>query len=413
MSRLVPLFFRLQKMLLVVGYRYYSRPSRLARARTISWVVGPNEIASMVFQLAAAIPDSYSVNLSARTYYGFTYDSMITRGGSGRIASLRRLISSPLLLARLSAGAKGIIYVGSTGFLLDQFDRRRFEFGFLRSKGVHIVCYWTGSDIRSTRRMNALERRTGLANISTYIGTVNPVFGTEAHEKALKEVAAVADEFADAMFSNSTDHLSYLTRGTEPFLYFLPDDEFVTTSDKFDDLSRIVVAHATTSPVIKGTQLVRSAVAKLRSEGYDFEYRELIGVGHDVIMNELARTHIALNQFYGFSTAVFGMEALASRCAVLMSADRTIEPDLQEGANDAWLVTRNYEVYDNLKRLLDDPDQIEPLAARGEAWAFEFGSRSHAGPVLRRTLDAVLAGTYVAPPVATELVDDYVEGERR
>ncbi|WP_431279754.1 hypothetical protein [Leifsonia poae] len=140
----------------------------------------------------------------------------------------------------------------------------------------------------------------------------------------------------------------------------------------------------------------------MRADGYEFEYRELIGVSHDEIREELSRAHIALNQFYGFSTAVFGMEALAARCAVLMSADGTIEKDLQAGANEAWLVTKNFEVYEKLKSLLDHPERIEPLARRGEEWAFENGSRSRAGALLNRILDSVVDGTYVPRAIVTE-----------
>jgi hypothetical protein len=393
MSRLEPLLFRLQKLLLILGYWFYSRRGR-GEGVSISWVVGPTEIASMVHQIAGAVPGSHSVSLSSNAYYAYHYDSTQNFHGPAKIAALRRLIASPLLLAQLMVRARGFIYVGATGFLLDQFDQRTFEFAFLKKHGLKIVCYWTGSDIRSTRRMNELEKQTGLANISTYIRLVNPVFGTDAHESRLRKLAEVADRYADAMFSNSTDHLSYLMRPTEPFLYFLPDEEFSTDNKKFDDPSTIVVAHATTSPIIKGTQLVRAAVTKLKGEGYKFEYKELIGVSHDQIMSELSRTHISLNQFYGFSTAVYGMESLAARCAVLMSADNRIETDLQPGANQAWLVTRYYEVYENLKSLLDNPEKIEPLATRGRDWAFENGSRSRAGAILNGILESIHNGTY-------------------
>ncbi|WP_431279755.1 hypothetical protein [Leifsonia poae] len=191
----------------------------------------------MVHQITNAIPGAHSVSLSGSRQYGYHYDSQLKVTGPARIVGLRRVVWAPLELARLMVLARGFIYVGSTGFLLDQFDQRRFEMAFLKKHGLKIVCYWTGSDIRSTRKMNELEKRTGLANISTYIALVNPVFGTDRHEDTLRRIAAVADEYADAMFNNGTDHLSYLTRPTEPFLYFIPDEEFATDSTKFESLS--------------------------------------------------------------------------------------------------------------------------------------------------------------------------------
>jgi hypothetical protein len=200
------------------------------------------------------------------------------------------------------------------------------------------------------------------------------------------------------MFSNTVDHLGYLARGTEPFLYFLPDDP-LPNPHKFDDVSKIVIVHATTSPVIKGTPLVRAAIARLRAEGYDFEYVELIGVTNATVKSELARAHIAMNQFYGFSPAVFGVESLAAGCVVMMSADEFVETDLPAGSNECWVVTKHHEVYTNLKGLLDDPSQFEPIARRGREWAEKYALRAGAGAILNRTLDSVLDGSYQAPPV--------------
>ena len=400
MSRFLPMVFLLQKLLLTLGYRFYRRRAKRGMpGRQISWVVGTNEIASMLHQVASAIPGSYSVCLSANPYYDYAYDSK-TPNAQTRRAALKHLLRAPLLMAQLITQARGVIYVGPSGFLLDQFDRRRFEFKFLKRHGVRIVCYWTGSDIRSNLLMKQLERDTGTPNISTYISQVVPTFGSHRHEKIVQEIAAVGDSYADAMFSNSVDHLSYLKTATEPFLYFIPDEEFLGDTQKFDDLTKPVVTHASTSPVIKGTQLVRAAVAKLMRDGYEFEYRELIGVSHDDVLRELRTTHIALNHFYGFNPTVFGMEALAARCAVMMSSDRTLEPELPPGANEAWLVTKHFEVYEHLKNLLDHPENIEPLALAGQKWAFENGSRSQAGARLATVLDRVLDGSYVRRPAS-------------
>lgn len=296
--------------------------------------------------------------------------------------------------------ASGFIYVGATGYLMAHLDYREFEFGFLAKKGLPIVCYWCGSDIRSTKRMRELEAKTGLPNISTYIGERNPLLESDQWDDLKRDIAEVSSRYATAMYSNSVDHLSYLTMGTEPFLYFLPDDPLPNPT-KFDDLSHLVVVHATTAPSIKGTPLVRAAVAQLREEGYDFEYVELIGVPNATVKRELARAHIAMNQFYGFSPAVFGVEALAAGCVVMMSADEHVETDLPAGSNECWVVTKHHEVYRNLKRLLDDPTQLAPIAQRGRAWAETYAMTASAGAMLARTLDAVLDGTYQPPAVRT------------
>jgi hypothetical protein len=299
-----------------------------------------------------------------------------------------------MLLGRLMNEARGFLYVGSDGFLLESIDCRRFEFAFLKKHGRAIVCYWCGSDIRSPRLMHELERATGLPNVSTYAGYAAPSLETEEWERHQKETAAVADAYADAMFTLRIDHLSHLTGPTEPFRYFLPEKDFAPL-EKYGDLSRIKVVHATTSPLTKGTPLVRAAVAGLRAAGYEFEYVELMGVPNSVVKQHLAEAHIALNHFYGFAPTVCGVEALAAGCVVLMSSDETIEPDLPRGSNEAWVVTRHHEVLDNLKRLLDHPERLEPIARRGQAWARQYASSVGAGPALLATLREVLDGTYL------------------
>lgn len=389
-----------QRSALVASYTINRLRRRSLQKSAISWVVGPDECASMVVQLANAIPGSHSVNFTEQTTYASRYDFRFrTRYGS-RWRWLERKLVGPILLGKLMHQASGFIYVGATGFLLSDTDHRAFEFAFLAKKGLPIVCYWCGSDIRSIQRMHELERQTGMPNISTYMGERGPVYETTAWDEEKRGLADVASRHASAMFSNTVDHLSYLTMGTEPFLYFLPDEPW-SNPEKFNDLSRIVVVHATTAPSIKGTPLVRAAVAQLREEGYDFEYVELIGVPNATVKSELARAHIAMNQFYGFSPAVFGVESLAAGCVVMMSADEHVESDLPAGSNACWVVTKHHEVYRTLKRLLDDRTQLEPIARRGRDWAETYALRTGAGAILKRTLDGVLDGTYQPPAVRT------------
>lgn len=387
-----------QRVALVMSYQIHRTFRGLLRRGSISWVVGPDECASMVLQIAAAIPRSYSVCFAEERAYEAVYDHRCLTRSESRWRWLERLVVGPVLLGKLMHQAVGFIYVGPTGYLLADFDHREFEFAYLAKKGMPIVCYWTGSDIRSTKRMHELENKTGLPNISTYIGETGAIFESEEWDNQKRKLAEVASRHASAMFSNSVDHLSYLSKGTEPFLYFLPDRP-LTKLAKFDDLSAIVIVHATTAPSIKGTPLVRAAIAQLRDQGYKFEYVELIGVPNATVKEELGRAHIAMNQFYGFSPAVFGVEALAAGCAVMMSSDELIETDLPSGSNDCWVVTKHYQVYSNLKRLLDDPSQLEPTSWKGREWAEKYASRTNAGAILMRTLNRVLDGSYQAPVV--------------
>ena len=63
----------------------------------------------------------------------------------------------------------------------------------------------------------------------------------------------------------------------------------------------------------------------MQLEGYNFDYIELSNKENRIVLEELKQAHIVLNQFYSFTPGLFGVEALANNCAVLMSADPKVE----------------------------------------------------------------------------------------
>jgi len=353
--------------------------------RPVSWVVGPYEIASIVMNVARAIPDSYAVALQPHPFYPGPYDLQIP----GRRGDwLRAQFRVPWEFGRLAAAARGFVYVGADGFLPSGFDERAWEFGFLRRRGVTVACLFTGSDIRSPARMRAWQAATGIENIVTYLDQVSPVLASPGYDEKRRRIAAVADQHADVIFNAAVDQLSYLEGPTEPFPYFFPDDDLVLDGDKHVAQGPRLVVHAPSSPIIKGTQVVRAAVQRLKSEGFAFEYRELLGVPHAEVMASLREAHIVLNEFYAFVPGVFGVEAMASNCALLTRADETIETDLPPGSNAAWMVTTAADIYTNLRRLLEHPEQIRAQAAAGLDWVRRHATVSVSGARIRQVLEA-------------------------
>lgn len=341
----------------------------------------------MVSHLATALPDSFSVSLSPHRFYRFSYDYQL----SGRRGDwVRSRIVVPFLFGRLAARAAGFMYVGGDGYLVPTGDEREWEFSYLARKRVRICCVFTGNDIRSPRLTRNFERETGLETIMTYLEQLSSVFASDAYDLVRKRRAEVADRFADVIFNAPIDQLSYLTKTAESFPYFFPDDRIVMDDVKHARGGPRLVVHAPSSPIIKGTQVVRAAVKRLKAEGYDFEYVELVEVSNDEVLETLRRAHIVLNEFYAFVPGVFGVEAMASGCALLTSADERVETSLPRGSNDAWVVTPASDVYANLKTLLDNPGLIEKQAATGRRWVLENATMSASGRRVRGILDTVL-----------------------
>ncbi|MEV1129866.1 hypothetical protein [Agromyces sp. NPDC049794] len=378
--------FAVQRVLLVVSHAVH-RTTR----RDITWVVGPDELASMVGNIADAVPGSYSVSLSPHRFYPRTYDRLLSSAGGPRIASLRRLIAGPWILGALSRRAGGVVYVGAVGFLVSSVDDREFEFAFLRRHGVKIACYFTGDDIRAPRLMHELEQVYGRPNLSTVVGTLDPLFESDEYDALKRRIGAIADRFADVIFTAPVDQRGYLTSDVRAFRYFYPDDRFRLDLEKYVRPERLVLVHAPSAPVLKGTQFVREAIERLRSEGYDFEYHEFTDVSNDEVRQVLSRAHLVLNQFYAYLPGVFGIEALASSCVMLCSADERIEPlILGPGANDAWVVTGPDEVYEHTRTLLEHPESLAEQARRGFEWAMRYASASASAEYVVTALDEVL-----------------------
>lgn len=363
---------------------YWVNSRKDPTARRISWVVGPDEVASMVTSMTAAIPDAFSTCFIRHPFYSGPYDY---EGGSASRGFFVQMCQEAWKFGELAARAEGFIYLGSTGFLRAQSDSREFEFSFLKERGRGICCVFTGSDIRSIPVMSEKEKRFGLPNIATYLPALNPVFGSEAYDLARKAIARTASEYADVIFTAREDQAGYLTRETEPFLYFFPEEKICNPDDRFTEAERLVVLHAPSSPVIKGTQLVRAAVAALRAEGCEFEYIELTGVPHEEVQRQLQRAHIVLNEFYSYMPGVFGIEAMAHGAVMMTSADQRIESDLPGEANAAWVVTHHHEVTTKLRELLQAPRQDLLAQARaGQRWVRQYATATASGEVLREAL---------------------------
>jgi len=363
-----------QKILL--NFTYYSLIIfYYRRSKKTNWVIGVVETAGLVHCISKALNNSLSINVASNNFYNYEYDYKISKIIKNKIINyLIRIFFLPIILGYLSHKSKGFIYIGGSGYLIHEANGRSYEFSFLKSKNIKIICYFCGTEIRSIELMDELSLNMNRNVITTYLKDCVPGIDSKYKENVRLHLAKSADKFADHIFNSPVDQLSYIRRKTHPFLYFYPINKELNNSNKFKFINTIKIVHAPSSPIIKGTPLVRAAIKRLEKEGYYFQYTELINVNNTRVLHELFDAHIVLNQFYAFMPGLFGIEAMASRCAVLMSADERIETTLPKNSNDAWVVTEYWNIYDNLKYLLDNKDKIEGIANKGFDWVLNHAS---------------------------------------
>lgn len=381
------ILFRFQKLLLVLTY-FFSKPFSSKHQK--SWIVGVDDIASMVYSIGNAIPNSFTVSFRTPVFYSTSkYSFSFPRWMGPKVQTMLGSFVGPILLGYLSSRSIGFIYLGSAGFLLKASDYRKFEFEWLKSKGKKIVCYFTGTDIRSPKLMLRFEEQTGLKTLGGRISEINPNVLTPEYEIQKQEIAKVADGYANLIFNARIDQMSYLKSNTLPFSYFYPDNQFQFLPDKFNDDVPLRVLHSPSSPYLKGTEYVRQAVNDLISEGYEFEYVELIDANHSLVITELGKSQIVLNEFFSFVPGVFGVEAMAHTCALITSADEQIETDLPPGSNNAWVRSTHLEIKNNLRKLLDDREFAKMIAISGYQWSQKWASESSSGRALIEALSKI------------------------
>jgi hypothetical protein len=192
--------------------------------------------------------------------------------------------------------------------------------------------------------------------------------------------AEISDKYSDLIFCEEIVMVSYLKKKQYSFRVIVDCDRYPCDFKKFDGLQAkdIRIVHAPTDYLKKGTPLVRAAIKKLREEGYQFYYRELSGVPNTEVIKSLEESHIVLNQFYSFFPALFGLEGLATGNAVLMNADPTLNNNIFLEADQAWVITHYWQIYDNLKYLLEHPLKIKIFAQNGRKYVEQYHSFENA-----------------------------------
>lgn len=349
-------------------------------------VVGVEEIASILHYMGKSVDDAITVNFNKNKYYNFTYDYDISN-----MPLLIKILYQPYLLAYLSSKYKNFIYISGSGFLMNSIDGRDYEFKALKKHNCNIVCFFTGSDIRSHTLMYEYSKNNNVDVVTTYQSISQIGIDSLKNEELRKKLALSADKYADIIFNPNVDQMSYIKKITKPFLYFVDESKISKDTDKYCQNNNLIVIHAPSSPLIKGTPLVRAAVKKLKEEGYDFTYTELMGVPNSEVLEALRSAHIILNEFYAFVPGIFGIEAMTNNAVLLTSADKNIEPTLFGNANEAWVVTPYWLIYDNLKIQLDKPMvDLKKQADKGTEWVEKYCTQSFSSKYINdaiRSLD--------------------------
>jgi glycosyltransferase involved in cell wall biosynthesis len=263
--------------------------------------------------------------------------------------------------------SQGFFYISDSRFLFTRYDQGEFELHFLKAKNKKIVQWFCGSDIRSVVLSKSIQLKSDYETFADVIPLISPYVLTDEYDFKKKLIARVTDRYADLIFTNEIDQISYLMSPALNTSPIIGEEYFSFNPDKFTFSAgkKIQVVHVASNVFIKGTPLVMSAVNRLKKEGFDFDFHLLTAAPKSEVIAKLQEAHIVLGQFYSRTSGHSGAEALANTTIVLQSVSKNnmnfvIEP---------WVETYSYEVYENLKKVLINISEYIDVAVSGYDFA--------------------------------------------
>jgi hypothetical protein len=385
----IKLIFIIQKALLNLFYYLFKILFSFIlqkKRNTETWILGVEDPANVLNHILHAIPNSKSALIYQSRFYSYKNETL--HKIFGKVISFRLLVGvvAPIYLALLTVRYKKFIYIGGSGFLTNLIDGRYYEFRFLKRSNSVLVCYFVGSDIRSPKKSLEKSLKLNRDSIASFQPWILPSFLNDEYELLKAKLAYSADQFANKVFNHELDQPGYLRSYQIPLVYFLPDWKFRKNIEKFHSISKIRVLHCPSSPVIKGTQVIRTVIRQLSQKGFDFEYVELSNVPNSIIMSELSKSHIVINELYSEALGIFALEGLSTYNCVLTSADPEVDPSAVRSSYKPWVSVQPENLYENLSYLLSNPEKIQFYADQGFEWASKFATTAYATSIFSQNL---------------------------
>jgi hypothetical protein len=123
-----------------------------------------------------------------------------------------------------------------------------------------------------------------------------------------------------------------------------------------------LIVHAPSNPGIKGTDLILKALESLKLEGIQFELKLLQNVSNVEVQKALKHADIAIDQIHLHGPGMFGLEAMASGCAL---ATRYLKQYAAIFSPPAHYIDDSEALTDQLRELIKNKELRKHLAYAG------------------------------------------------
>lgn len=274
------------------------------------------------------------VAVFAPSGYGYGFDIDI---GARATDSLWRQFSRRLSFLREAVDRYDLFHFnfGQTILSIRRFGRVVDELAWLRRRGKTILFTYQGSDIRG---------------------------GGGVREKA----AHRSLRYADRVFYQNPDLRHWLPGAS--FLPYAAVDLSAIRPTPLPERDELVVAHAPTDRVIKGTQHVIEAVDALRDEGLAIRLDLIEGVTRDVALERLAAADLLVDQLLLGWYGTVAVEAMALGRPVVSYICEDEPEDNPFGAELPIVRTTPGTLVEDLRVVAADRVRLQQLGDAGRSF---------------------------------------------
>lgn len=279
--------------------------------------------------------------------YGYGFDIDI---GARPNDPLWRQFSRRLSYLRRAAEAYDVFHFnfGQTILSIRRFGQVFDELAWLRRRGKTILFTYQGSDVRPSDHCPCERPECRQLDRYRQLGA----------RRALR--------FADSVFYQNPDLRQWLPGAT--FLPYAAVDPSALRPEPLPEREELVVVHAPTDRLIKGTRHVVEAVDALREEGAAIRLDLVEGVSREVALERLARADLLVDQLMLGWYGTVAVEAMALGRPAMAYIREDEQEDNPFGASLPIVRTTPATLVDDLRALVADRARLRDLGAAGRAF---------------------------------------------
>jgi len=341
-----------------------------------------HSVTSVIRQTNRFYPDSqYDVDISVSAPDIVPWPQSIARSRSLAVrlprGAANRLASWSQWLALMLQHDIFVFQWGGTSLT----DGNR-EYPFLKRLNKRIVSVFNGSDIRYPPAH--LQQFSGLPTNAEYQKAL--LARTSDDPVGPVRNLRIAELHSDLILSVPNQS----SMSVRPYMHFLVPIDLSKYACHIPESDVPVIVHAPSSRALKGTDAILAALDTLRADGIPFELRLMDRFTNQEVIAELAKADIAIDQLYAPCYGKFGLEAMASGCALATCSREDYEPF--PSGRPIWHVDAS-NILEKLRLLLTNKDLRIRLAREGRSYV----ERYHAHVAVASRILASLDGGEIHP----------------